>query len=135
MPGVAEQLTEAIDFHTLYNLSKNITEALPTAEQYLLETLTHLGIREQDDLALIEPEDLFYQGIESWLIEPFKEKYPLKVDLPELKLSVEYFFKAKRLILHYHSGARKDAPKRWELPAWQGFRIQYRKASKVVDVK
>lgn len=135
MPGVAGQVTEAVDFHTLYNLSENITEALPTAEQYLLETLTDLGIREQDDLALIEPEDLFYQGIESWLIEPFKAKYPLKVDLPELKLSVEYFFKAKRLTLHHESGARKDAPKRWELPAWQGFKIQYRKASKVVDVK
>jgi len=135
MPGVAEQVIEMIDFHTLYNLSENITEALPTAEQYLKETLTDLGIREQDDLALIEPEDLFYQGVESWLIEPFKEKYPLKVVLPELKLSVEYFFKAKRLTLHYESGARKDAPKRWELPAWQGFKIQYKKASKVVDVK
>jgi 6-pyruvoyl-tetrahydropterin synthase len=135
MQGVAEQVTEEIDFHTLYNLSENITEALPTAEQYLLKTLTDLGIHEQEDLTLIEPEDLFYQGVESWIIEPFKEKHPHKVDLPELKLSVEYFFKAKRLTVHYVSGARKEAPKRWELPAWQGFKIQYKKASKVVDVK
>ncbi|QTL35391.1 hypothetical protein [Pseudoalteromonas viridis] len=84
---------------------------------------------------LIEAQDLFYLPIEDWIIEPFIEKFPLEVVLPELTMSVVYSFTAKRITLEYTQGHRKDAPKRWELPVWPRFKIRYKKASKVVDVK
>jgi ATP-dependent helicase HrpB len=32
-------------------------------------------------------------------------------------------------------GSRKSDPKRWELPAWQGWHVQFQRASRVVDVR
>lgn len=132
---VGQQIKTEMAYHALYNLHEKIDQVLPEPNEYIYQTLKDLGVESQDDLTLIEAEDLFYSGVEDWLITPFKEKYPLVVKLPELTLKVEYKFLAKRITVHYDSGSRKEAPKRWELPSWQGFKIQYRKASKVVDVR
>ena len=41
----------------------------------------------------------------------------------------------RQVIAEYVSGGRKGDPKRWELPAWSGWKVKYRKASRVVDVR
>ncbi|TMS64177.1 ATP-dependent helicase, partial [Pseudoalteromonas sp. S1941] len=87
-----------------------------------------------DDIELISEQDLLFNEVEAWELTPFVEKFPLTWSIPALTMAVSYNFKGKRIELTYTSGIRKEAPKRWELPAWSGFKIRYRKASKVVDV-
>ncbi|TMP38011.1 helicase-related protein [Pseudoalteromonas rubra] len=134
--GVWQQVNAMLDYQYLYHqYEQSDIPAVPSTTQWLTQTLGDLGIETQEDLTLIEAQDLFYLPIDSWVIEPFMEKFPLEVVLPELTMTVTYSFTAKRIILEYLHGNRKDAPKRWELPAWSGFKIRYKKASKVVDVK
>ncbi|AQS35254.1 helicase family protein [Shewanella psychrophila] len=102
---------------------------------YLMERLNELGVESFDDLELIEADDLLFEGIPDWLREEFDSLYPAKLILADLKLTVEYQAKRKLVTLVYANGSRKTGPKRWELPRWQGWKIQYRKASRVIDVK
>ncbi|WP_299796659.1 helicase-related protein [uncultured Shewanella sp.] len=104
-------------------------------EAYLMDKLCELGVESFDDLELIEAEDLLFEGIPEWEREAFDAMYPTQLSLAELKLTVEYQPKRKLVTLVYASGLRKTGPKRWELPRWTGWKIQYRKASRVVDVK
>jgi len=104
-------------------------------ESYLSNKLSELGVESFDDLELIEAEDLLFEGIPEWEREAFDAMYPTQLYLAELKVSVEYLPKRKLVTLVYASGLRKTGPKRWELPRWVGWKIQYRKASRVVDVK
>lgn len=104
-------------------------------ESYLSDKLSELGVESYDDLELIEAEDLLFDGIPEWEREAFDAMYPTKLALAELKVTVEYLPKRKLVTLVYAGGLRKTGPKRWELPRWVGWNIQYRKASRVVDVK
>ncbi|MBD1583902.1 helicase-related protein [Pseudoalteromonas sp. S16_S37] len=129
------QINQSLAEHQLYYQAHNTAIEMPTATQYLQAKLHELGLQEQDDIALIEPQDLFYRELEPWELAPFIEKHPLQVKLNDLLMQVEYSFTAKRILLTHVSGNRKEAPKKWELPAWPGFKVRYKKASKVVDVK
>ncbi|WP_105168916.1 DEAD/DEAH box helicase [Pseudoalteromonas sp. T1lg23B] len=130
-----EQVKQSLAEHQLYYQAHGTPFEALTTEQYLQQKLQQLGIEEQDDIALIEAQDLFYQTLEPWQLAPFIEKHPLHVKLNDLLMQVEYSFTGKRILLTHVSGNRKDAPKKWELPAWPGFKVRYKKASKVVDVK
>lgn len=134
-PSLIERLRDSLSYHALYYQYEKINERVPTLEGHLECRLHELGVSHFEDLELIEPEDLYFQAIESWILDPFIEKHPIKVTLPELSMSVTYNFLSKRILLEYQTGNRKDAPKRWELPSFQGFKIQYKKASKVVDIR
>ncbi|TQF71711.1 DEAD/DEAH box helicase [Pseudoalteromonas luteoviolacea] len=134
-PGLYDTLSQSFGEHKLYYQYKKVEINLPVINQYIHTRLRQLGIHEVEDLDLIEESDLYFQEVESWILAPFIEKHPIKVILPELELSASYNFLSKRILIEYISGARKDAPKRWELPSWQGYKIKYKKASKVVDVK
>ncbi|ACJ26858.1 ATP-dependent helicase, putative [Shewanella piezotolerans WP3] len=104
-------------------------------DTYLKDKLIQLGVESFEDLALLEPDDILFEGIPDWQREEFDSLYPAGLQLPELKLTVSYEPKRKLVILDYVNGGRKQGPKRWELPRWVGWKIQYRKASRVVDVK
>ncbi|MBY5923149.1 helicase-related protein [Ferrimonas balearica] len=105
------------------------------ADSWLLEQLEALGVESEEDLALLEPEDLRFEGVPEWQRAEFDARFPHFLVLAELKLHVEYHPRAKRVTVVYAEGSRKGDPKRWELPAWAGWRVQYRKASRVIDVR
>lgn len=145
--GVAGRLNNDIAAWNIWlALGKNKEQA-PTPElkslgteplvfdSYLSNKLSGLGVESFDDLELIEAEDLLFEGIPEWEREAFDAMYPTQLSLAELKVTVEYLPKRKLVTLVYASGLRKTGPKRWELPRWVGWKIQYRKASRVVDVK
>ncbi|CAM3459278.1 helicase-related protein [Shewanella violacea] len=123
-----EQFTES-------GLVNSLGEEPLVFDVYLMERLNELGVESFDDLQLIEADDLLFEGIPDWQREEFDTLYPTKLILADLKLNVEYLPKRKLVTLVYANGSRKTGPKRWELPRWQGWKIQYKKASRVVDVK
>ena len=139
--GIAKRLTADIAAWNIWfalgkttEFDSEINQSL-VLEPYLKQKLVQLGVESFEDLALVEAEDLLFEGIPDWQREEFDGLYPTQLALAELKLAVSYEPKRKLVLLDYLNGSRKQGPKRWELPRWLGWKIQYRKASRVVDVK
>ncbi|AUI85876.1 DEAD/DEAH box helicase [Vibrio azureus] len=142
IPGFAKLRRQQIQHWQIYNaLGLNAESVDKTAlsalsfETWLEEQLNILGVNCVEDIELFEAEDLLFDGIPEWEYEEFAQRYPLKLTLAELKLDVEYFVARKLVHVVYREGNRKGDPKRWELPRWAGWKVQYRKASRVVDIK
>lgn len=142
MPGFAPLRKQQILHWQLYNalgLNQQTTgleglESL-TFTDWLAEQLQTLGVESVEDMALFDADDLPFAGVPEWEYEDFAQKFPLKLLLAELKLDVEYFASRKLVHVVYSEGSRKSDPKRWELPRWSGWKVQYKKASRVIDVK
>nr|WP_240671671.1 hypothetical protein [Enterovibrio baiacu] len=134
--GAGAAITRQVTYWNLYQSleSKTSTQNV-SAQAWLEEVLTDLGVESAEDVLLLDSSDLHFDGIPGWEFDDFAEKYPLTLQLAQLNLTVEYNKAKRTVVLHHHSGLRKEGPKRWELPTWQGWRVQYKKASRVVDVK
>ncbi len=108
---------------------------VPEARPWLLERLGRLGVEAGEDLALLEPEDVRFLGIPDWERADFDERYPRRVRLTDLELRIHYNVRRKEVIAEKVGGIRRTDPKRWELPAWPGWRVRFQAASRVVDVR
>ncbi|MGR5175052.1 helicase-related protein [Vibrio parahaemolyticus] len=137
--GLAPRIRQQLEHWKLYvdlGLSANDTcaEAVSLVDWFTTK-LIELGVESFDDLELIDEGDFIFQGIPDWEYSDFAAKYPLEVQLSGMKLTIEYLGKGKLVQVHHHSGSRKEDPKRKELPAWSGWRVRYKKASRVIDLK
>ena len=108
---------------------------VPEARAWLEQRLEALGVDQPDDLELVEVEDLRFPGIPEWEREEFERRYPREISLHDLKMTAEYQPRRKRVVLEHQEGTRRAEPKRWELPSWQGWRVVYKRGSRVVDVR
>lgn len=142
LPGFAPLRKQQIQHWKIYNalglnpepIEKTELDGLSFAT-WLVEQLETLGVESVEDIELFEAEDIPFEGIPDWAYQDFAEQFPLKLILAELKLDVEYFVSRKLVHVIYTEGSRKGDPKRWELPRWAGWKVQYKKASRVLDVK
>ncbi|OLQ93848.1 DEAD/DEAH box helicase [Vibrio ponticus] len=106
-----------------------------TFDKWFSEQLELLELHDLDELDLFSAEDFVFEGIPYWQYGDFAEQYPFLLQLGDLNLEVEYYPKRKLIYVVYRDGLRKGDPKRWELPRWQGWKIQYKKASRIIDVR
>ncbi|MGF1884268.1 helicase-related protein [Vibrio splendidus] len=142
LPGFAKVRTQEIKHWQLYvklGLDEQV-QYTPEIDQmnfelWLIEQLEVLGVTDVSELEMFDHVDIPFDGIPSWLYSEFSEKYPFALSLADLQLDVEYLPARKLIYVHYQSGSRKLSPKRWELPTWSGWRIQYKKASRIIDIK
>ncbi|MCG8393521.1 MAG: hypothetical protein MI745_10600 [Pseudomonadales bacterium] len=130
-----EQLRDDLEAWQLYVALGEADGEVPQARPWLLEKLAVLGVERLDDRELLAADDLRFDGIPDWERERFEEKFPRRVNLSDLKLRIHYKVQIRQVIAEYISGGRKGDPKRWELPAWSGWQVKYRKASRLVDVR
>ncbi|MCV6590386.1 MAG: helicase-related protein [Marinobacterium sp.] len=136
--GVGSQLEEDLQAWALFQslgLSETVASPVPSARQWLRQRLLQLGVESTDDLELIDAQDLRFEGVPDWQRASFDEKYPRRVKLSDLVLAVHYAPAARLVTLEWLTGSRKKDPARWELPGWQGWKIRYRKASRVIDIR
>ncbi|MGR5356771.1 helicase-related protein [Vibrio chagasii] len=142
LPGFAEARTREIKHWQLYvklgldeqtKFTSDIEQL--SFESWFIEQLEVLGVTDVSELEMFDASDIPFDGIPSWLYAEFAEKYPFSLTLADLNLEVEYLVGRKLIYVHYQSGSRKTPPKRWELPTWFGWRIQYKKASRIIDIK
>lgn len=129
-----ERLRADIGQWSLYVALGHAEGEVPEPESWLVERLEELGVESAEELELIEPEDLRFDGIPSWERDDFDRRYPAEFSLGDLTMAVHYDVRRKRITLERLDGTRKTRPKRWELPAWRGWQVRYREGSKVVDV-
>ncbi|NVD06855.1 ATP-dependent RNA helicase [Vibrio sp. JPW-9-11-11] len=139
LPGLAKRRSQEIEHWKIYQ-GLGLADAPSdgstlTFESWFTEQLSMLGVNEIDELAMFEAEDFLFDGIPDWQYQEFAEQYPFELALGDLNLDVEYQLDKKRVYVVYRDGLRKGYPKRWELPKWQGWRVQYKRASKIVDVR
>ncbi|UTT84935.1 DEAD/DEAH box helicase [Vibrio pelagius] len=140
--GFAKQRTQEIKHWQLY-VRMGLSESHEHSQEieklnfvdWFAAQLEELGVSQVDELEMFNAEDIPFAGIPYWEYEEFAEKYPFHLSLADLHIDVEYLPQRKLVYVHYSSGGRKTPPKRWELPVWSGWRIQYKKASRIVDVK
>ncbi|CAE6912473.1 COG1643 HrpA-like helicases [Vibrio sp. B1FIG11] len=142
LPGFAPLRKQQIQHWKIYNALGLNPEPVDKAKldslsfsTWLVEQLETLGVESMEDIELFEADDISFEGIPDWEYQDFAEQFPLKLLLAELKLDVEYFVSRKLVHVIYTDGNRKGDPKRWELPRWSGWKVQYKKASRVLDVK
>ncbi|WP_425669678.1 helicase-related protein [Vibrio owensii] len=142
LPGFAPLRKQQIQHWKIYNALGLNPEPIEKMEldglsfaTWLVEQLETLGVESVEDIELFEADDIPFEGIPDWEYQDFAEQFPLKLILAELKLDVEYFVSRKLVHVIYTEGSRKGDPKRWELPRWAGWKVQYKKASRVLDVK
>lgn len=142
LPGFAPLRKQQIQHWKIYNALGLNPEPIENTEldglsfaTWLVEQLETLGVESVEDIELFEVDDIPFEGIPDWEYQDFAEQFPLKLILAELKLDVEYFVSRKLVHVIYTEGSRKGDPKRWELPRWAGWKVQYKKASRVLDVK
>ncbi|MCJ2377419.1 DEAD/DEAH box helicase [Vibrio sp. ZSDZ34] len=139
MPGFAKQRQQQISHWKMYvemGLSEtHVTIEHTNFESWFTHQLSQLEISDFQELDLFESDDFVFEGIPDWEYPEFAEKYPLEINLSGLRLDVEYYPAGKRVLVVYQSGSRKGDPKRKELPAWQGWKVQYRKASRLLDLR
>lgn len=142
LPGFSPLRKQQIQHWKIYNALGLNPEPIEKTEldglsftTWLVEQLETLGVESVEDIELFEAEDIPFEGIPDWEYQDFAEQFPLKLILAELKLDVEYFVSRKLVHVIYTEGSRKGDPKRWELPRWAGWKVQYKKASRVLDVK
>ncbi|MCC8255049.1 helicase-related protein [Vibrio campbellii] len=142
LPGFAPLRKQQIQHWKIYNALGLNPEPVDKAKldglsfsTWLVEQLETLGVESMEEIELFEADDIPFEGIPDWEYQDFAEQFPLKLLLAELKLDVEYFVSRKLVHVIYTDGNRKGDPKRWELPRWSGWKVQYKKASRVLDVK
>ena len=104
-------------------------------KDWLAQQIEDLGVETVDDLEMFTCDDFTFNGIPEWERSDFDERYPAVVALNDLKMTIEYHVASKMVTAVHCDGKRKQDPKRWELPRWNGWRVKYRKASRIIDIK
>ncbi|MEC6797329.1 helicase-related protein [Photobacterium sp. S4TG1] len=139
--GLAARLTIDIHQWNLYlglgRYQADICQRKPDTVDmtvWLSQQIADLGIETIGDIGLFSADDFIFDGIPTWEREEFDNQYPHNVNLNDFELRIEYQISRKTVIAHYLRGNRKQDPKRWELPRWQGWRIKYKKASRTIDI-
>ncbi|AJR08776.1 ATP-dependent RNA helicase [Photobacterium gaetbulicola] len=142
LPGLGEKISVDIHQWNLYlalgKYQADVCNRLPepvAVQKWLGEQIAALGVESADDFELFTCDDFVFDGIPEWERADFDQAYPYQVILTDLTMRIEYHIGRKLVLAVHESGNRKADPKRWELPNWQGWKVQYRKASRTVDVR
>ena len=130
-----ERLLDDLAAWDLYVRLGHAEGETPDAEYWLIERLHHLGVDQAADIELVEPDDLRFDGVPEWERERFDRQYPRYVSLSDLELRIHYDVRRRTVTAEHIGGRRKSDPKSWELPAWPGWKVEFRRASRVVDVR
>ena len=132
---LGEQIQEEIAAWDLYvALGHDDGETVEDPRPWLMARLESLGVEHSEDLALIEADDLGFDGIPAWERPRFDKYYPRWLNLEGMDARVHYEPRRKRITVEKTGGRRTSAPKRAELPAWSGWSIQFRDGSRLVPL-
>lgn len=129
------QLRDDIDAWDLYVRLGHADGEAPDPAEWLRERLADLGVEQAGDMELIEAGDLRFEGVPEWERARFDDKYPRHVSLTDLDMRIHYEPRKKLVTAEQIGGIRKKPPGRWELPAWSGWRVRFKQASRVVEVR
>ncbi|MEF8793507.1 helicase-related protein [Thiohalorhabdus sp.] len=133
--GLGENLLEETEAWNVYVLlGYGEGEPVEDTRGWLVTRLADLGVAQPEDVALVEAADLAFEGIPDWERARFDRHFPRRLNLEGIEAVVHYEPRHRRVTVEKVGGRRTTVPQRKELPAWQGWRIQYRDDSRLVPV-
>ncbi|MBY4675101.1 helicase-related protein [Marinobacterium arenosum] len=135
MAGVGERLRDDLAAWALFVALGEADGEVPEPQAWLQAQLERLGVEQGGDIELIEPDDLRFEGIPDWQRAAFDGKYPRRLSLGDMALLIHYDVARRVVTAEKIGGLRKSDPKRWELPGWSGWKVRFKKASRVVDIR
>lgn len=135
LKGLGARLQNDIGAWALFIALGEAEGEVPEVHDWLRDRLCTLGVESADDMELVDESDLHFEGVPEWQRENFDQKYPQTVRLGDMCLRMTYDVRRKQVTAEKVSGGRKDDPKRWELPVWSGWKVRYKKASRVIDIR
>ena len=110
---------------------------LPDEDQpgrWLRARLDEVGLEEQEDLQLLEPEDLLPPTLPYPLADAVQRDYPRRVDLGEALYEVQYDLARRQAVLVLSSGGRHRAPPRSYLPRFPGLKVSIQAGGSLVEL-
>ena len=110
---------------------------LPDEDQpgrWLRARLDEVGLEEQEDLQLLEPEDLLPPTLPYHLADAVQRDYPRRVDLGEALYEVQYDLARRQAVLVLSSGGRHRAPPRSYLPRFPGLKVSIQAGGSLVEL-
>jgi len=135
MKGCGPQLETDIEAWNLY-LQLGLGTGEPVqALPWLEQRLAALGVESDQDLALIGPQDLRFCGIPEWEREVFDQRYPRQLQMENMRVALTYDPRRKRITLERQAGSRRTAPRPMDLPAWPGWKVYFKDASRVINIR
>ena len=127
-PGVAAQLTQAIDAWRLYralNTDRNAsTPAELTPHAWLVSQLATLGVEVAEEWQLLSANDLVFTQIDDATIAEIEAQYPREFSVNGAKFSVAYYPTQKLVTLRWQRGIRQPALSTVLLPRWNNWKVQ-----------
>ncbi|RVU42592.1 ATP-dependent RNA helicase [Lujinxingia sediminis] len=114
----------------------------PAPHTFLMERLRLLGVESEQDLMLVEPEDL-RPDLEAELtihrfdLDPLREEFPRVWEHLGFRYHCQVSPMAKRVTMTPmdKKTARAADPKANLLPRFRGFKVRYKNASRVIDLR
>ncbi len=114
----------------------------PDPEVFVADTLWELGLRESDDMMLLEADDLRpdlteHLGVAQYKIDEWREEFPRTWSHMGRAYRCEVQPSAEKVFLEPDNAkARKgDDPNARHLPRFKGFSVYFRNASRVVPIR
>ncbi|WP_146618411.1 helicase-related protein [Lujinxingia litoralis] len=111
-------------------------------QDYLRERLRQLGVEREGDLLLVEPGDLRPEledelQIHRFDLEPLREEFPRVWEYLGFRYHCRVSALAQRVTMTPmdKKSARAADPKASVLPRFRGFRVRYKNASRVLDLR
>ena len=135
LSGLMTKIEQQYQAANLFAALNKLDAPSGCANTFIRRYIEELGISELDEIALLDCSDFDLNFIPDWQLDEFNQQFPRQLQLAGLNLTIEYLVSNKTVMAHYHSGLRKEGPKRWELPTWANWKIRYKKASKVIDIR
>ena len=133
--GLGDNLREEAEAWNVYVLlGYGEGEPVEDIRRWLVDRLAGLGVEHPEDVALVEADDLAFEGIPDWERGRFDRHFPRRLSLEGIEATVHYEPRRRRVTVEKVSGRRTTVPQRKELPAWSGWRVQYRDGSRLVPV-
>ncbi len=134
-PGLGDRLRAEAEAWTVYVLlGHGKGEPVEDVRTWLVGRLAELGVEQPEDGALLEAGDLEFDGIPNWERARFDRHYPRRLTLEGMETMVHYEPRRKQVTVEKVGGRRTTVPQRKELPAWGGWKVQFRDGSRLVPV-
>ncbi len=130
-----KELLDDIRAWDIYQALNALDDPAPEPRQWLQDRLMTLGVEQAQDLELVDAADLRFPGIPDWERDRFDQRYPRHWSLPGLELTIHYDVARRRVTAEQVGGNARKPPERWQLPAWAGWRVYFRKASREMEIR
>jgi hypothetical protein len=126
-PDVRSDLEDAIEAFELYHrIHGTLQGTVPHPRDWLVQRLVELGVGGLEDLDLIGPRDLRFEGLSDDETMQLDRYWPRRLVVDQLVLEVSYDVDRKVVTLQRKGGSGRAVPNEKLLPAFKGFSVIYK---------